>query len=196
MTYGAGADLASARRPLLGGAARTERGRWSRLVSMLSFSWVAPMLGGGVQLGHALRRTNGGLAAADVQLQRRLRRRNESLLRSLAAVFWPQLVRAAAYKLCADLVRYIPPLLLSRLLSSLQSASNTEVYLLAVTLPLITLTQALLVNQYFWHALRTGVQLRGVVATAVIKRSLRCGRPHSWQALRCCVRHASDMSAL
>jgi hypothetical protein len=105
--------------------------------------------------------------------------RTKSLLMSLLGVFWPSLARAAAYKLAADLLRYVPPLLLARLLSRMHTCGPLEAYSLAVGLPLTTLAQALLVNQYFWHALRTGVQVRGVLTAAILRRALayrRCER--------------------
>ena len=132
---------------------------WSRLCSGLSFSWISSSLGGGQSLSLALR-LEGGLADADARFQAQRRARpDRSLLMCLVAVFWPGLARAAAYKLAADVLRYMPPLLLARLLARLHSCGDLEAYALALGLPLATLAQALLVNQYFWYCLRTGVQV-------------------------------------
>ena len=75
-----------------------------------------------------------------------------------------------------DVMRYLPPLLLSRLLSRLHTCGALEAYALALGLPVATLAQALLVNQYFWHCLRTGVQVRGVLTAALVRRALRYKR--------------------
>jgi hypothetical protein len=171
------AELAS---PLLGKPSGSSSPRsFCGLLSGASFSWIGASLGGRHGLSVALR-LEGGLARADAQFeQRRRERRGEPLLMSLLGVFWPSLARAAAYKLAADLVRYVPPLLLARLLSRMHTCGPLEAYSLAVGLPLTTLAQALLVNQYFWHALRTGVQVRGVLTAAILRRALayrRCER--------------------
>lgn len=166
--------------PLLGKPSGSSSPRsFCGLLSGASFSWIGASLGGRHGLSVALR-LEGGLARADAQFeQRRRERRGEPLLMSLLGVFWPSLARAAAYKLAADLLRYVPPLLLARLLSRMHTCGPLEAYSLAVGLPLTTLAQALLVNQYFWHALRTGVQVRGVLTAAILRRALayrRCER--------------------
>ena len=149
---------------------------FQRVTDALSFNWIAGSLGGKVSLSHAMR-LEGGLAEADEELQRHLQPRDRSLLACLVLVFWRSLARAAGYKLASDLVRYMPPLLLARLLVCLNSrCGDLEAYALAFALPLATLGQALLVNQYFWHALRTGVQVRGVLTSAIIRRALRYRR--------------------
>ena len=45
-------------------------------------------------------------------------------------------------------------------------------YAIAVALPVVTLLQAICVNQYFWLALHLGVLVRGAVAAAVCRRVL------------------------
>ena len=171
------AELAS---PLLGKPSGSSSPRsFCGLLSGASFSWIGASLGGRHGLSVALR-LEGGLARSDAQFEeRRRKRRGEPLLMSLLGVFWPSMARAAAYKLAADLLRYVPPLLLARLLSRMHTCGPLEAYSLAVGLPLTTLAQALLVNQYFWHALRTGVQVRGVLTAAILRRALayrRCER--------------------
>ena len=166
--------------PLLGKPSGSSSPRsFCGLLSGASFSWIGASLGGRHGLSVALR-LEGGLARSDAQFEeRRRKRRGEPLLMSLLGVFWPSMARAAAYKLAADLLRYVPPLLLARLLSRMHTCGPLEAYSLAVGLPLTTLAQALLVNQYFWHALRTGVQVRGVLTAAILRRALayrRCER--------------------
>jgi ATP-binding cassette subfamily C (CFTR/MRP) protein 1 len=103
---------------------------------------------------------------------------DERLLHSLARVFWLPMAKAAACKLVSDVLRYVPPMLLSRLLGCLgehaaeSQCSDTYAYALALALPLSTLLQALLVNQYFWLALRTGALVRGALAAAVCAHAL------------------------
>ena len=141
----------------------------------LLFSAFKPTLGRRPVLD-ALR-LRAGLEDASACLQRRLRSHpDEALARSLLVVFWPLLARAAWYKLLSDLLRYVPPVLLAQLLSRLVTCSPLEAYSLALALPLTTLAQALLVNQYFWLALRLGVDVRGALAAAVCRRTLRYRR--------------------
>ena len=84
--------------PRSGVAATRTPTLWTRLVSGLSFSWIAGSLGGGVSLSLALS-LEGGLAEVD----RRFRAigRERSLPARLARVFGPAMARAAAYKLAA-----------------------------------------------------------------------------------------------
>ena len=145
--------------------------------SSLLFGWVAPLLGGGALTLSSALRLHGGLAASARSLRRRrLRHKGEALLRSLLAVFARPMLHAALYKLMADLLRYLPPVLLSRLLFCLRSCGTTETVSLALALPLTTLAQAVLVNQYFWHALRAGVLVRGALTIEVYRRTLRFRR--------------------
>ena len=144
----------------------------------LLFTWVSPTLGGGLSLADALS-LPGGLAEADAALQGQLAAApDESLTWALSKVFWPHMRRAALCKLAADLLRYLPPLVLSRLLGCVHSAScaPTHAYLLALALPAVMLGQALLVNQYFWHALRLGAVVRGSLTSALCRRMLRYHR--------------------
>ena len=130
------------------------------------FSWVTPTKllrcnprvgGGGLSLYSALRRPE-DLATPAAQLQDRLERSpSEALLRSLIVVFWPSMATATALKLSSDIIRYLPPLMLSHLLQCLSDGgseddrvcSGLETYFFAFALPITTLCQALLVNQYF-----------------------------------------------
>ena len=130
------------------------------------FSWVTPTKllrcnprvgGGGLSLYSALRRPE-DLATPAAQLQDRLERSpSEALLRSLVVVFWPSMATATAFKLSSDIIRYLPPLMLSHLLQCLSDGgseddrvcSGLETYFFAFALPITTLCQALLVNQYF-----------------------------------------------
>ena len=102
------------------------------------------------------------------------------LWRALVGAFWRPLAVAAAHKALADLLRYLPPLLLSILLRRLGSATPEPpgsvavlvTYAIAFALPVVTLAQAVCVNQYFWQALHLGVLVRGAVAAAVCRRVL------------------------
>ena len=122
-----------------------------------------------------------GVHWADEQLQSRRRRHpTEPLARSLCGAFWRPMAQAGLLKLAADLLRYLPPLLLSILLRRLGSATPEPpgsvavlvTYAIAFALPVVTLAQAVCVNQYFWQALHLGVLVRGAVAAAVCRRVL------------------------
>ena len=122
-----------------------------------------------------------GVHWADEQLQSRRRRHpTEPLARSLCGAFWRPMAQAGLLKLAADLLRYLPPLLLSILLRRLGSATTEPpgsvavlvTYAIAFALPVVTLAQAVCVNQYFWQALHLGVLVRGAVAAAVCRRVL------------------------
>ena len=174
------ADLAA---PLLASPDRPKnatRPWWLGSFARLTFSDLSPSLfANGLTLGEAMRQP-GGLDEAAARLQRRMRDMpEETVARALAATFWRDMLKAAACKLCADVLRYVPPLLLSRLLVGLAHHSSSDplsLYVLAVLLPLVSLAQALVVNQYFWHALRTGVLVRGALTAAVCERTLRYRR--------------------
>ena len=122
-----------------------------------------------------------GVHWADEQLQSRRRRYpTEPLARSMCGAFWRPMAHAGLLKLAADLLRYLPPLLLSILLRRLGSATPEPpgsvavlvTYAIAFALPVVTLAQAVCVNQYFWQALHLGVLVRGAVAAAVCRRVL------------------------
>ena len=122
-----------------------------------------------------------GVHWADEELQSRRRRYpTEPLARSLCGAFWRPMAHAGLIKLAADLLRYLPPLLLSILLRRLgsgtpeppASADVLVTYAIAVALPVVTLAQAVCVNQYFWQALHLGVLVRGAMAVAVCRRVL------------------------
>ena len=89
-----------------------------------------------------------GVHWADEQLQSRRRRYpTEPLARSLCCAFWRPMAHAGLLKLAADLLRYLPPLLLSILLRRLGSATPEPpgsvaalvTYAIAFALPVVTL---------------------------------------------------------
>lgn len=134
---------------------------------------------------------------ANKELHRYLQAHPRSTLSSaLFACFWRPMLPAVMCKLAADALRYVPALLLSELLEILAAQDDareapreplvspvawampvaskaSEAVLLAALLPVVTLLQAVLVNQYFWHALRLGALVRGALAAAVCRQSLR-----------------------
>ena len=111
---------------------------------------------------------------ADGELRRRA---HVPLARALVGAFWRPLAVAAAHKALADLLRYLPPLLLSLLLEDLRQPADEgdvpRMLALALALPLCTLAQAVLVNQYFWRVLQLGVLVRSALAAGVCRRALR-----------------------
>ena len=164
--------------------------------SDILFSWVRPVLQrsrrqrGQPSSSHSMSiddlsslPAGNGVRWADELLQARLRRYPaEPLGRSLCVTFWRPMADAGLLKLAADLLRYLPPLLLSMLLRRLEPATPGTAsdgaadvwtsYAIAVALPVVTLLQAICVNQYFWLALHLGVLVRGAVAAAVCRRVL------------------------
>lgn len=146
------------REPLLSetpskGPAQRSAGTYGR--DSCLFLWVRPLLDRGRLALSDLALEDTDVAQADQRLQARLQARpQDSLLRSLAFVFAGPMLRAALCKLIADLLKYIPPLLLSQLLVSLREhqsppdeatdATVTTLYLyaIALALPGVTLLQA------------------------------------------------------
>ncbi|KAL3926845.1 MAG: hypothetical protein SGPRY_003110, partial [Prymnesium sp.] len=90
------------------------------------------------------------VASADARLQaRRSSRPSEGLGASLTSVFAGEYAAAALCKLLADVLKYIPPLLLSLLLSGLKggsdqsdTASTLYLYCVALSLPAVAMIQA------------------------------------------------------
>ena len=127
------------------------------------FNWVGPSLGRGISLNaiwtlpSSLLHGVGDVRWADGELRRRA---HVPLARALVGAFWRPLAVAAAHKALADLLRYLPPLLLSLLLEDLRQPADEgdvpRMLALALALPLCTLAQAVLVNQYFWRVLQLG----------------------------------------
>ncbi|CAE8644165.1 unnamed protein product, partial [Polarella glacialis] len=147
------------------------------------FGWLQPVIfQGGISLSDLGRLPAGAdVAWADEELQRRLAEgRDESLGLILCRCYWRLMLPASLCKLAADLLRYVPAWMLTELL---QYACA-----LAVALPLCTLLQALLVallvNQYFWFALRVGALARGALSAAVFRQvSTLCGSMNmAWSA--------------
>ena len=144
------------------------------------FNWVGPSLGRGISLNaiwtlpSSLLHGVGDVRWADGELRRRA---HVPLARALVGAFWRPLAVAAAHKALADLLRYLPPLLLSLLLEDLRQPADEgdvpRMLALALALPLCTLAQAVLVNQYFWRVLQLGVLVRSALAAGVCRRALR-----------------------
>lgn len=125
---------------------------------------------------------------ADALLQWELENRPErGLAKALMAAYQRPMAEAAACKLVADLLRFLPPLLLASLLSLLrpreassgmadevvaEESARTAAFALAVCLPLVNLAQALLVNQYFWRTLRLGVLARSALSLALYRHAV------------------------
>ena len=167
-----GSDAGRLREPLLGGAGPANK-------HSVWFAWVRPLLRkrylGLVDLW-ALPEER-GVEWADARLRHALAAggpRAGRLPRALRAAFWRPMAAAALCKLCADLLRYALPLLLSALLSRLRDphAEGAPAYALALCLPACTLVQAMLVNQYFWHVLHLGILIRASLVAAVYRRVL------------------------
>ena len=143
------------------------------------FNWVGPSLGRGISLNaiwtlpSSLLHGVGDVRWADGDAAARAR----ALARALVGAFWRPLAVAAAHKALADLLRYLPPLLLSLLLEDLRQPADEgdvpRMLALALALPLCTLAQAVLVNQYFWRVLQLGVLVRSALAAGVCRRALR-----------------------
>lgn len=167
--------------------AQPQAGMSARLPSLL-FRWVWPML----ERDHIELDDLWGLPAGydvcwgDSVLQQGLRAHpTASLAFTLCSCFWRPMAITAICKLGADLIRYVPPVLLSELLVCLSEAttadgqgsddshSPVEAYLLAMLLPMCNLVQAILVNMYFWRALRLGILVKSALGAAVCRRALR-----------------------
>ena len=175
-----GTQLRQLTEPLLSSKEDTSPFRATR--SDILFSWVRPVLQrasrsrshrGQPCSAHSMSiddlsslPAGNGVHWADEQLQSRRRRYpTEPLARSMCGAFWRPMAHAGLLKLAADLLRYLPPLLLSILLRRLGSATPEPpgsvavlvTYAIAFALPVVTLAQAVCVNQYFWLALHLGV---------------------------------------
>lgn len=122
------------------------------------------------------------MVAADALLQEKLKERSQTLtterglpklVRVLWSAYWPQMLPASLFKLAADMLRYVPAYLLSEFLDLMESHEDEAgaLALLALLLPLATLAQAVLVNQYFWHSLRLGAIIRSALAAALFRQT-------------------------
>ncbi|CAK9021059.1 unnamed protein product [Durusdinium trenchii] len=159
----------------------------------LLFRRLGPLVAKGLQLPD-LWRLEVDVPQADALLQEKLRRprpapelqecgrrapwtaswdRLPALVQKLCLAYWPDMLPASLFKLAADLLRYVSAYLLSRLLDAMEThEAPITAFLLAWLLPLATLAQAVLVNQYFWHSLRLGAIVRGAMAAALFRRTL------------------------
>jgi len=177
-------------------------------LSRPTFGWVRPLLSRtSLTISDLMLMEDGtDVRWADAALRREIERRPErGLAKALVSAYWRPMFAAAVFKLAADLLRFVPPLLLAALLRQLKdrvvdgdgsdgggggeggadaaaaraafeaaesSQDSLRLYMLAVALPVSTLLQALVVNQYFWRTLRLGVLARSALSLAIYRRAV------------------------
>ncbi|KAN0041553.1 hypothetical protein ACTFIV_004095 [Dictyostelium citrinum] len=106
-----------------------------------------------------------------------LNKPNPSLPWALAKAFGPHFYIAALFKIIQDLLIFVGPTLLKKVLGFVESRDDSEdtydglIY--ALLYFLAPVVQSLLLHQYFHRCYRVGMWLRSAVVTAVYKKALK-----------------------
>ncbi|KAJ1679682.1 hypothetical protein EV182_001553, partial [Spiromyces aspiralis] len=166
----------------------------ANIFSKLTFSWMSPLLHLGYQRPLAasdlwsLPRMYQPYRVADdfnSDWHRRLQQAAESsppkspsLFWSLSKTFGPQFMFAGLLKVCQDVLQFIQPVLLSRLIEFASSQSTdspqpiTNGYFYAITMFVTAVVQTLFLHQYFQLAIGTGLRLRSGLVAAIYSKAL------------------------
>ncbi|KAK5580921.1 hypothetical protein RB653_000948 [Dictyostelium firmibasis] len=109
--------------------------------------------------------------------EEQLTKPNPSLPWALAKAFGPHFYLAALFKIIQDLLIFVGPTLLKRVLGFVKGTDSSEdTYdglLYALLYFLAPVVQSLLLHQYFHRCYRVGMWLRSAVVTAVYKKALK-----------------------
>nr|AAL85711.1 ABC transporter ABCC.8 [Dictyostelium discoideum] len=109
--------------------------------------------------------------------EEQLKKPNPSLPWALAKAFGPHFYIAALFKIIQDLLIFVGPTLLKRVLGFVESRDGSQdtydglIY--ALLYFLAPVVQSLLLHQYFHRCYRVGMWLRSAVVTAVYKKALK-----------------------
>ncbi len=95
---------------------------------------------------------------------------------AIVKTFWSTFLAGFTIKAAHDIVVFIPPLLLELIIEFVESgASSSSLWkgvFFCIMLLLITSTQTLLLNQYFYKMYLVGMRMRSALTAAIYKKSL------------------------
>ncbi|KAJ8246363.1 hypothetical protein GJAV_G00266900 [Gymnothorax javanicus] len=116
----------------------------------------------------------GGVEEAEVLLSGRQDSRQPSFLRCLLKAFGPYFLIGSAYKLAQDMITFINPQLLSKLISftKQKDAPSWWGFALAFLMFASTLLQTIILHQHFQYCFVTGMRLRTAIVGAIYRKSL------------------------
>jgi len=158
----------------------------SNLFSVIFFSWLNPVLGKGSSqpLEHedllTLAERDQAATIRDqfeeawrLEMQRPAEKR--SLVRALHRAFSLPVYIAFAFKLAQDLLLFVGPWLLNRLIQYVQDPTIPAYWGFVYSFALLfsNALQSVALHQYFHRCFRTGMVLRSAVVTCVYKKALR-----------------------
>eukprot|EP00927_Polykrikos_kofoidii_P011099 TRINITY_DN14676_c0_g1_i2.p1 TRINITY_DN14676_c0_g1~~TRINITY_DN14676_c0_g1_i2.p1 ORF type:complete len:1325 (-),score=217.80 TRINITY_DN14676_c0_g1_i2:29-4003(-) len=157
-------------------------------LSSLTLSWFSPLVSlagerehAGSSLDHSdlypLRpwdRSSAQLNRSEPEWQVELLRQHPSLVRALAAAYGRELLRASFLKLGNDIMAVSKPLLLGRVIASIEDGTSVgaAAYICAVGMMVASLLQALLIAHYERRAATTGMRVRSAIILLVYKKAL------------------------
>ncbi|KAI9090798.1 P-loop containing nucleoside triphosphate hydrolase protein [Phlyctochytrium arcticum] len=105
-----------------------------------------------------------------------------SLLRALARTYGLTFGSAAIFKSIQDLLAFVQPMFLRRMMEFAQSYTNPSTdgpqpvergFTIAVLMLLTAVVQTIMLHQYFHICLITGMRMRSAIVTAIYRKSLR-----------------------
>eukprot|EP00158_Paraphelidium_tribonemae_P007083 Partr_v1_DN28105_c1_g1_i1_m55327 putative ATP-binding cassette, sub-family C (CFTR MRP), member len=161
--------------------------------SRVSFAWLNPLM----RLGYRKtlvaddlfeldreNRTDNLASQFQFYWNQELDKDRPSLLRALVKAFGGVFVFAAFFKLGQDILQFIQPVLLGKLIAFIESRNPLGTvpvepqpafvgFSLAGFMFLAAVTQSLLLHQYFHRCIITGMRIRSALVTAVYSKSMR-----------------------
>ncbi|RKP33605.1 hypothetical protein BJ085DRAFT_393, partial [Dimargaris cristalligena] len=160
----------------------------ANIFSRIFFTWMSPMLALGYQrvltpddMWDLPRDTQTAHVSDKFQhyWQGEQRKQKPSLIRACAVAFGAPFALAAVFKAGQDILAFVQPQLLKRLLIFVQSyySDNPQPvangYFIALTMFATALFQTTLLHQYFQMCTMVGVRLRAALVTAIYQKALR-----------------------
>ncbi|XP_076459189.1 multidrug resistance-associated protein 1-like [Babylonia areolata] len=116
-----------------------------------------------------------GAVSTEVRVVDGSERKKPSLLKTLVRTFAPFFFVAMAFKVLHDVLMFVSPMLLKRLIlfTKNQDEYTWRGYLYASLMFLVAFLQSLVLHQYFHGCLVLGMRLRSVIISAVYCKTLR-----------------------
>ncbi|ELU09880.1 hypothetical protein CAPTEDRAFT_178694 [Capitella teleta] len=98
-----------------------------------------------------------------------------SLAKALVRAFGPQFLVGSSLKFCQDILIFVSPMLLKKLIAFTQNKSQPlwQGYMYAVMMFVTVFTQSMILHQYFHRCFIVGMNLRTAVTAAVYKKALK-----------------------
>jgi ATP-binding cassette subfamily C (CFTR/MRP) protein 4 len=159
---------------------------WTRCLYLLCWWWISPVL----SIGYKRLLTDNdldGLPHDDQSsvLLKRLQSNDwttTSTWRIIVKVFWKEYVYVALLCIPYLIVRIAQPLLLRQVIRNIMNReqSSLSIYILAISLSLCVLIQAVLDHQINFRSMRVGMRIRSVLISFIFTRSLSM-KSTSWQ---------------